>query len=121
MYLKQTSCTAGSSWVRSREGPNAPQTTGASPLALSASLTFFGEIFSGYSTGISTASNPIDFIFGNRLTVSVVKGDVHNQVLTANFTFRLTRKDFYNEDFFDTTFIVPFMIDQCPGNVQTKG
>src|SRR5690606_36207980 len=62
---------------------------GFKPCSSSASFTFFGLIKLGSSMGISTASVTIDLIFGNNDTVSVLKGEVHNQVLTPKLMSKL--------------------------------
>src|SRR5699024_995096 len=77
------------------------------------------------------------FIFGKRETVSVLKGEVHSQVLTPNLMpsklmlfglyiacnamgacscFTLS---YYSPVY--STFMMPFIRRHCPGTVQTKG
>ena len=74
---------AGSSLVRSRVGPNAPQILAFRLYCCNPFFTSLISISDGSSTAISTTSKPIFAIFGNSSSIdAVVKGEVHNQVLT---------------------------------------
>jgi hypothetical protein len=83
---------------------------GFRPYLFKAAATAGPSINFGSSTAISTASKPIDAIFGKSSSAdAVVKGEVQSQVLAPNVTSKLIVRFVY---IYFVTRRMPFMILQ---------
>src|SRR5258705_5394468 len=80
-YFLPVSCASGVP-RRSRSGPMQAQTEPQTrPFFSSSACTYFGSMWEGSSTGISTVSKPHFLNMGKSLVESLVNGDVNKNVL----------------------------------------